>query len=236
MELKYLNHSSFTLKTSVNGKPVTILFDPFDDSIGVKFKQTEADIVLLSHMHPDHANLSKVTGLSNEDLNNDSFRAFENKPFLIKRPGEYEAKGVHIKGISSFHDDKQGNERGENIIYTVFSEELRLCHLGDLGHILSDNQVEEIGDCDVLIIPVGGEYTIDAEKAGEVISQIEPSFVIPMHYKTEKHSAAFEKVQPLEVFLKEFGKEGNAEFKDKFVITKTSAEETQLVLLKPIYS
>ncbi len=236
MELKYLNHSSFTLKTNINGKAVIVLFDPFDDSIGIKFKQTEADIVLLSHLHPDHANLSKVTGLSNADLTNDSFKAFDEKPFLIKRAGEYEAKGVHIKGIPSFHDDKQGKERGENIIYTVFAEGLKVCHLGDLGHELSDSQIEEIGDCDVLIIPVGGEFTINAEKAGELISQIEPSYVVPMHYKTEKHSSTFEKVAPLEVFLKEFGKEGDAEFKDKLVITKTSAEETQLILLKPLYA
>lgn len=235
MEIKYLNHSSFTLKTSVNGKNITILFDPFDDSIGVKFKQTDADIVLLSHLHPDHSNLSKVTGLSEADVKNENFKAFDNRPFLVKRPGEFEAKGIHIKGISSFHDDKEGKERGTNTIYTVINEGLKVCHLGDLGHILTDDQIEEIGDCDVLFVPVGGEYTIGAERACEVISQIEPSFVIPMHFKTDKHNEGFENVATLDVFLKEFGKESDTEFKDKFVVTKTSAEETQLVLLKPLY-
>ena len=236
MEIQYLNHSSFLIKASIGAKKINILIDPFNDSIGIKFKKTEADILLLTHDHEDHSNVGGVLNLIQSDINNDSFEAFKDKPFLIKRAGEYEVKGVRVKGILSYHDDKNGSIRGENIIYIITVDGLRLCHLGDLGHLLTEKQLEEIGSVDCLIVPVGGEYTINAEQASEVISQIEPSYVIPMHFKTKSHSATYEKLGTLQDFLKEFGKEENTTSREKLTITKTSGEETQLVLLKPAYS
>lgn len=236
MEITYLNHSSFLIKNNINGKNISVLTDPFDDSVGMPFKKVSADLVLISHLHNDHSNVAGVIDLTAVDLKNEGFEAFLNKPFLIKRPGEFEVKGVRVKGIQSFHDDKNGANRGANIIYTISVDGIKVCHLGDLGHLLTEKQLEDIGNVDVLLIPVGGDTTINAETACEVISQIEPSYVIPMHYKTKKHNATtFEKLEGVEAFLKEFGKEDTHIYKDKFVITKTSGEETQLVLLKPLY-
>lgn len=233
MEITYLNHSSFLLKTKVNGEIVKIVFDPFDDSIGIKFKKTEADIVLISHLHQDHSNVGSVVGLENYDIKDESFGSLDGKPYVIHSAGEFEVKGVHIKGIKCFHDSKNGVERGENIIYVIQSEGLHVCHLGDLGHILSEEQVEQIGSVDLLLVPSGGVYTLSCEDAFEVVNQIEPGFVIPMHFKSPKHSEAFKDLQVLDDFLKVAGYHNGAP-KDSFTVQK-GGEETEVVVLSPKY-
>lgn len=131
----------------------------------------EADITLVTHEHEDHNNWKEIKG----------------QAFLIKNPGEYEIKDVFIRGISSFHDDSQGKERGKNTIYIVEAEGLKVCHLGDLGQgELSASQVEKIGNIDILFVPVGGVYTIDAKAAAKIVRQIEPRMVVPMHYALPK--------------------------------------------------
>ena len=187
MEISYLGHSSFKIKT----KTATVITDPFDpDMVGLKFSPNEAEIVTVSHAHKDHNAVEKVSGIKK----------------IVEGPGEYEINGVSIIGLPSFHDSKKGEERGKNTIYVFEAEGLRLVHLGDLGHALSDDLIGEIGAVDVLMIPVGGFYTIGPKEASEIISKIEPYFVIPMHYKVTGLSEGLaEKLLPVEDFLKESG-------------------------------
>ncbi|PIY91022.1 MAG: hypothetical protein COY72_00395 [Candidatus Nealsonbacteria bacterium CG_4_10_14_0_8_um_filter_35_10] len=166
---------------------VKIAIDPYDEQIGLKPPTLEADILLISHSHYNHNNIKAVSG----------------NPFIIEGPGEYEIKGIFIQGISSFHDNVQGKERGENTIYTLESEGIKICHLGDLGQKeLTDEQLEKIGAIDILMIPVGGIYTISAKEAAKIISQVEPKIVIPMHYHIPKLKI---KLEGLDKFLKMMG-------------------------------
>ncbi len=170
MNIIWYGQSCFKITVSTGKGPerqAIIITDPFDKSIGLKPPRTRADIVTVSHQHRDHNNVGII----------------KDNPFIIDGPGEYEIKKVSIKGISSFHDKKQGALRGKNTIYVIEAEDIHLCHLGDLGHILEAGQLEQIGKIDILMIPVGGRYTISWNEADEVINQIEPKIVIPMHYK-----------------------------------------------------
>jgi len=146
---------------------VTVFLDPFDKSVGLRPPQGNADIVLISHDHADHNNASALRG----------------EPNIIDIPGEYSVKGVNIVGIPSYHDEKKGEERGFNTLYILESENLRICHLGDLGSDLTEKQFEAINGIDILMIPIGGKYTIDGKKAVEIIKKIEPRMVIPIHFK-----------------------------------------------------
>ena len=187
MDITYLGHSSFKIKT----KTATVITDPFDPKfVGLKYSGVEGDIVTVSHDHADHNSIDKVT-LTKK---------------IVDGPGEYEISGVSIMGYKTFHDDKKGEERGVNTVYVIEAEGLRLVHLGDIGHALSDDLVDEIGDVDILMVPVGGFYTIGPKEATEIITKIEPYFVIPMHYKVPGLSPDLtEKLLPVEDFLKESG-------------------------------
>ncbi len=143
--------------------------DPCHPDLGYRLGEPEADIVTLSHFHRGH---SYVEGVAND-------------PKQIGSPGEYEIGGVFITGIASFHDDKKGDVRGKNTIYVIEMEGMTLCHLGDLGHPLDSHLIEEIGDVSILFLPVGEVSTIPIDTATEIIRQLEPSIVIPMHYKTK---------------------------------------------------
>jgi L-ascorbate metabolism protein UlaG (beta-lactamase superfamily) len=187
MDITYLGHSSFKIKT----KSATVITDPFDPKfVGLKYSGVEGEIVTVSHSHSDHNAADKVSGVKK----------------VIDGPGEYEIAGVSIMGYQTFHDDKSGEDRGKNTVFIIEADGLRVAHLGDLGHPLSDDLVDEIGDIDVLIIPIGGTFTIGPKEATEVVSKVEPYFVIPMHYKTPGLNAAnFDKLEPVETFLKESG-------------------------------
>ena len=169
MNISWYGHSCFKIQTKPKRgyEEVTIVTDPFDKTIGLRPPQGQADIVTISHSHHDHSDPSFLKG----------------DPFVIDSPGEYSIKKISIQGIDSFHDDEKGEKRGRNSIFVIESEEIKVCHLGDLGHILTENQVEAIGEVDILFIPVGGKYTIEPEQVKEVISQLEPNVVVPMHYK-----------------------------------------------------
>ena len=199
MDITYIGHSSFKIRT----KSATVITDPFDPaSTGIKFPPQEADIVTISHDHADHNYLEKISGYKK----------------VVAGPGEYEIMGISIIGISTFHDDKEGRERGKNTIYVYEAEGLRIVHLGDLGHALSESQIEALGEVDILMIPVGGVYTIGPKEASDLVSAVEPYFVISMHFGGDK-------LQPLEAFLKEVGQEG--EKMSKFSIKKMDIEENQ---------
>lgn len=187
MDITYLGHSSFRIKTKTD----TVVTDPFDSKmVGFKYSGVDAEIVTVSHKHPDHNAVDKVSGIKK----------------VLEGPGEYEIGGVSIIGYPSFHDNKKGEERGKNTIYVIEADGLRIAHLGDLGHTLDDDLVNEMGSIDVLMIPVGGVYTIGPKEAAEVAGKIDPYFVIPMHYRDEGiNLSEFEKLEPKETFLKEIG-------------------------------
>lgn len=195
---------------------VNIVIDPFSEKMGLRLPKLQADILLITHEHYDHNNVKAVSG----------------NPFIVSGPGEYEIKNVFIEGISSWHDNSQGKERGENTIYTIEAEELKLCHLGDLGQKeLTEEQIEKIGEIDVLMIPIGGVYTISAKEALKVMSQLEPKIIIPMHYQIPKLNI---KLDSLDKFLKIVGIKSIIP-QSKFSIKKKdiSPEEAKIIVLKP---
>lgn len=184
MEIIKLGHSSFKLV----GKEATIVCDPFLSSrVGIPLPKVEADIVTISHHHEDHDNVEGVKGSN----------------ICFDTPGEYEIKNSEIKGIQSNHDTKNGEERGLNTIFTYEIDSINICHLGDLGTALTSDQLDKIGEVDVLLIPVGGTYTIGPKEAIKVISDINPKIVIPMHYKV----SGMPELLPVEDFIKEIGKD-----------------------------
>ena len=187
MDISYLGHSAFKIK----GKTATVITDPFESSmVGLKFPKSDADIVTVSHNHDDHSQTSLVTGVKR----------------VIEGPGEYEIGGVSFIGIPSFHDNKKGDERGKNTIFVIEIDGLRLCHLGDLGHALNESQLSEIGDIDILFVPVGGKFTIGPKEAVEVVNSIEPKVIIPMHYLADgMNLEAFGALAPVDEFLTEMG-------------------------------
>ena len=208
MEITWLGHSCFRVK----GKETTLVTDPYDESIGYPMTRPRANICTSSHAHPGHGALDSVAG----------------EPRLVHGPGEYEIAGIFITGIGTFHDAEGGRVRGKNTAYLIEMEEVTLCHLGDLGHVPTAEQVEELSSTDVLFIPVGGVSTIDAAVAAEVVRLLQPRIVIPMHYKTEV--LRFE-LEPIDRFLKEMGiKEALAQ--PRTSVTKSGLpEEAQVVLL-----
>ena len=204
------------ITTPQKNSQLKIVIDPFSEEIGLKLPKLEADLLLISHSHHDHNNIKAVEGT----------------PFLIEGPGEYEIKKVFIQGIPSWHDEKEGRERGENTIYTIDAEEIRLCHLGDFGQKeLTEEQLEKIGEIDILMIPVGGVYTISAREALKVMSQIEPRITIPMHYQIPKLKV---KLEGLDKFLKTMGIKKLDPLPRLSIKKKDiSPEEAKIIVLKP---
>jgi len=209
IDITWLGHSCFRIK----GKGVTLLTDPYDESIGYSLGNPEANIVTSSHPHPGHGFTSGVGG----------------EPKIVRGPGEYEISGVFITGIATFHDAEKGQERGRNTVYLIEMEDIKLCHLGDLGHPLSTEQVEEIGSVELLMVPVGGFSTIDAVTAAETVRLLQPGIVIPMHFQTE---AVRFQLAPVERFLREMGIKAGLAAQPRLSITRAAlSEETQVVVL-----
>ena len=189
------------------------MIDPFSKEIGLRSPKIKDDLVLITHDHYDHSNTDNMEG----------------EVFLVNTPGEYERKGIHVRGILSYHDNQEGVERGLNTIFVIKTEEMNVCHLGDLGQDkLNEKQLDEIGDVDILMIPVGGRYTIDGKTATEIISQIEPKVIIPMHYKINDLKIDLDGP---EKFVKELGLTPE-KVEDKYRIQKKNlpAEELKLVM------
>lgn len=201
-EITWLGHACFRLKS----RDATVITDPYDKSLGLGTLNQRADIVTVSHDNPHHSALSVVKG----------------EPYLINGPGEYEVKGVFVTGVWSYADDQQGKVRGRNTIFLFHLDDLVVCHLGSLAHTLTSAQLEALSDVDVLLVPVGGNTTLTPTRATEVISQIEPKIVVPMHYSTGRESV---ELGTLEAFAKEMGlKEWTAE--DKLAVKAADLDET----------
>lgn len=213
MYISWLGHACFKLQNKIGPEGTTLITDPYDNSIGLKLPRIEADIVTISHGHNDHNNKEAVKGT----------------PFIIDSAGEYEIKGVAIDGVEAFHDNKEGKERGKNIIYRIDIDDILIVHLGDLGQALDSKQLEKIAGADILLIPVGGKYTIDAKKAVEVVSQVEPRIVIPMHYKLPGLKVDLD---PVDKFIKEIGLKPVQEEKLKISKRDLPQDDMELVILK----
>lgn len=212
MIITWLGHSCFKLQDKIGADGVTLITDPYSKETGLKLPSLEADLVTVSHDHNDHNNVSAVKG----------------NPRVISCAGEYDVKGVFVEGIDSFHDETKGGKRGGNIIYRIEIDDISVAHLGDLAHTLDNTELEKLVGIDILLIPVGGNYTLDAKKAVEVISQIEPRIVIPMHYR---HPDLKIELDDLEKFIKELGVVPTHEEKLKISKKDLPAEEMELVIL-----
>ncbi len=213
MTITWLGQSCFKIQTG----DVTLITDPYHQEVGFKLPRLTADIVTVSHDHFDHNNSEGVSGV-------------EGSPFLISSPGEFEIKGVFVYGIPFWHDKTEGKERGPDVAYRIEAEGISVAHLGDLGHTLSEEQIEKLDGVDILLIPVGGKVTVGASEAVEIINEMEPRIVIPMHYKIPGLKVD---VEPVDKFLKEMGA-SKAERLPKLKISKKDLpqEETKLILLE----
>ena len=203
-----MGHSCFRIK----GSQAIVITDPYPPGLGYSLGKQTADIVTVSHQHPSHMYTEAISG----------------EPRIVSGPGEYEISGVLIIGIATFHDSVRGQTRGKNTVYLMEIDGISICHLGDLGHVLSSEQVEEIGDIDVLLLPVGGVSTINAAMAAEVIRQLEPKVVIPMHYKTPLLKR---ELDPVDDFLREMGV-GQVEPRARLSVSRTNLPPgTQVFIL-----
>ncbi len=209
MEINWYGHSCFRLRDR-GGVVVT---DPYGKGMGYTLPRLRADIVTVSHSHPGHSYVKGIKG----------------SPKVIDGPGEYEIKGIFITGIASYHDRRKGRDRGKNTIYLFDFEGLTVCHLGDLGQVPTQSQVEDLSDIDILLAPVGSHTTINAAEASEVISLLEPRVVIPMHYRTEAMGKS--PLDSVDRFLKVMGVKGTPQ--ESLKVTKsTLPDDTQVVLLE----
>jgi len=212
MIITWFGHSFFKIETADK----VIAIDPYEEeSLGLKPARFKADILLKTHDHENHSNQKVILG----------------EPFILETPGEIELDGIFIEGVETFHDNNNGNDFGKNTVFMIKSEGLNIVHLGDLGEKkLKEEMVERLGDVDILFVPVGGKTTIGYSEAVGVVNQIEPKFVIPMHYKLDGAKTELESVDK---FIKEFGL--TPEKLEKFVIRKSgiSAEQdTKLIILQ----
>ncbi len=210
MKIKWLGHSSF-LVTAEDG--TRIITDPYTTNDSVRYGQIKeaADIVTVSHEHGDHSNTDTVQG----------------NPQIIRKSAV--AKGISIKGISTSHDDTKGSQRGTNTIFCFALDGVKVCHMGDLGHELSAEQQAEVGQVDVLLIPVGGFFTIDAQTATKVAAGINPKVIIPMHYLTKKLSFP---IKGVDLFLKD---KSNVTVKDSSEVelkANSLPSSTQIIVLQ----
>jgi L-ascorbate metabolism protein UlaG (beta-lactamase superfamily) len=212
MKIKWLGHAAFLITSNAN---IRIITDPYQPGGGIKYSPIteEADYVTISHEHSDHNYVDSIRG----------------NPVIIRGVGTHQKEHFTFKGFASFHDDRNGKLRGENTIFCFDIDDIKICHLGDLGHLLSADKIEEIGEVDVLLTPVGGTYTIDADRATKLYKNINPKVIIPMHFKTPKLDFPISDVKP---FI--FGKENVKELDSSEIeITKEELPVTaEIIVLK----
>lgn len=211
MDVTWLGHGCFRLR----GRSAAVVTDPYPPTIGLKLSRMDADLVTISHDHEDHTYTQVV----------------RDGAYEVHGPGEYEVAGVAVIGLPTYHDSEKGAKQGRNTVYLIEMDEVRICHLGDLGHKLDDAEAEAVATPDVLLVPVGGHTTMNGEQAAEVVRQLEPRFVIPMHYAIPGLKLALD---PVDRFLKEMGITAS-EPQPKLSVQKSSVTEyeTKVVVLDP---
>jgi len=210
MEIMWYGQACFRLRS----RGLAVVTDPYSPEIGLKLPRLTATIVTVSHQHEDHNYIGAIKG----------------PPFIISGPGEYEIEGIFVIGVGTYHDAKQGQERGKNTAYLIEFEGLTICHLGDLGHVLTQEQVEQLNSVDILLIPVGGKYTLNGSKAAEVVGLLEPKIIIPMHYKVPGLNV---QVEGASRFLKELAVEPPSKLELLTISKSQLPDETRVVLLEP---
>lgn len=210
MKIRWYGHSCFLLESEKGTKVIT---DPFDGSVGYEIPAVESDIITVSHDHYDHNYTEGVQG----------------NPKIIDDVQQYQIEDIKIEGYPAFHDDVKGAKRGPVIIYVFEIDGLRICHVGDLGHLLSKSQLDKIGPVDILLVPVGGTFTLDAEGAVAAVEQFEPKLVIPMHFKTPAISMP---IDPVDNFLKAIGKGEILDTNTINVNADTLDEEPKVIVLQ----
>lgn len=209
MQIVWYGHSFFKLR----GKRGSVVTDPCSKEAGYDLPRVRADIVTVSHDHPNHNNISVVRG----------------SPKIVRGPGEYEVQNVFVIGIPTSLGGEQGKKGGRNTVYLFDFDGVTVCHLGDIGRAPTQSQIEELSDLDVLLIPVGGGSTLGAARASEVISLLEPKIVIPMHYRTEVWQGT--KLLPVDNFLKEMGVKETVP-QDRLKVTKGALpSDTQVIIM-----
>ena len=211
MEIIYYGHACFRLRE----RGASVYTDPYPPELGAELPRLTASIVTVSHQHPNHNDV----------------RGFRGSPYVIQGPGEYEISGVFVTGVELYHDEKTGQERGKTTAYVIEMDGVMICHLGDLGYVPSQEEIEELGDVDVLLIPVGGRTTITGTRAAEIVNLIDPRIVIPMHYKVPGLNTNLETEKR---FLREMGVDDPTRVEDILKVTASSLpEETTIMLLTP---
>lgn len=213
MKIQWLGHSSFKLTESTDRSVVT---DPYHADYGVPFPEVAADAVTVSHAHRDHNASELVSG----------------DPIVLNRVGSFELNGIHIYSVMSYHDDKKGSVRGKNLVFKFRMDGVEICHLGDIGEELSPMLAELLGAINVLLIPVGGHYTIDAEAAKDFVDKLMPDVVIPMHYEERDKDIDLDSVED---FLKYFDDENIIEIEGdtvEFDRADFDGENTKIYVLK----
>jgi L-ascorbate metabolism protein UlaG (beta-lactamase superfamily) len=216
IEIQWLGHACFRIKA----REGIVVTDPYGPEAGYKLGRPAAHVVTVSHDEPDHNNVAAVKGMRGD-------------PVIITGPGEYEVGGVFILGIRTYRDMRKGKLRGKNTVYLLEFADMNICHLGDLGHPLSDEELADISKADVLMIPVGGKHSLAATQAAEVVAQIEPRLVIPMHYG---HSAGRIRLDGVDSFFHEMGIKPVAPLETLKIGPSDlpgEEDETRVVLLKP---
>jgi L-ascorbate metabolism protein UlaG (beta-lactamase superfamily) len=209
LDVTWLGHGCFRLR----GRGAAVVTDPYPPSIGLKLQRLDGDLVTVSHEHENH-NYTQVM----------------RDAYEIRGPGEYEVAGVSVIGVPTFHDAEKGAKHGRNTVYLIEIDDVRVCHLGDLGHRLDDAEAEAISSPDVLLVPVGGNTAINAVQAAEVVRQLEPRFVVPMHYAIPGLKL---QLDTLDRFLKEMAVT-SAEPQPKLSVQASSGEyDTKVVVLEP---
>jgi len=217
MYITWLGHSCFKIEDKVAGNDVSIIMDPYNKDIGFKLPRSRADIVTVSHNHPGHNNSEEILGNG------------EKPPMIIDRSGEYEVKGVFVTGVGSYHDKEEGAKYGKSTMFKVEINGVIIAHLGDLGTKLSEQQLSKLDDIDILLIPVGGGETIGTAEAVEIVRELEPRIVIPMHYKTPDLKKELEK---LDKFKKELGVKEETMPKLKISKKELIEEDIKLIILE----
>lgn len=210
MDINWLGLSCFRIR----GSQAVIITDPFPPESGYTLGKQTADIVTISHAHVSHSYVQGVSG----------------PPRVVKGPGEYEISGVLVLGLTTYHDAVKGQSRGKNIIYVFEVDGVTICHLGDIGHVIDDKSLEDMGKVDILMLPVGGVTTITAAMAAETIRKIEPKIVLPMHYKTPGSKL---ELDPVDAFLKEMA-QPVTEPKPKLNVNKNNLPLTMQVIVLSI--
>jgi len=213
MKIKWLGHACFLITSDTGTKLITDPYTPEEDLTYGEIKES-ADIVTVSHDHLDHNNAAAVQG----------------NPRVISQAVTAEIEGIKLKGVPAYHDDAVGEMRGKNTIFCFEIDGIRVCHLGDLGHLLSDKQVAELGKVDILLVPVGGFYTIDAKVAGQVCNQLKPKIIIPMHFRNDRCDYPVAGVDEFLRGRKDVSRLDASEVEFKAEQLSTS---TQIMVLKP---